>query len=193
MTGMSTNRMEAFSDGVLAIIITIMVLEFRVPEEASFASLLHLIPTFLSYVISFVYIAIYWNNHHHLLHITKKVNGKILWANMHLLFWLSLIPFVTSWVGEEHEATAPVVMYGIVLFMSAIAYAILQQTIIRHHQGDLTLRNILGRHNKEKISIAFYLIGAIMAFYSTWTALACYVLVAILWVIPDRRIESRLD
>ncbi len=190
MKAMSTNRMEAFSDGVLAIIITIMVLEFKAPEEATFSALLHLIPTFLSYLISFIYVAIYWNNHHHLLHITKKVNGGILWANMHLLFWLSLIPFVTSWVNEAHEAAAPVAMYGIVLFMSAVAYSILQQTIITHHKGDLTLTNILGKHIKEKLSLALYLTGVIFAFYSTWLALTCYVMVAILWVIPNRRIEN---
>ncbi len=187
---MSTSRMEAFSDGVLAIIITIMVLELKAPEEVELHALLPVIPTFISYIVSFIYIGIYWNNHHHLLQITQKVNGKILWANLHLLFWLSLIPFVTSWVGENNPSSAPVALYGFVLLMSAIAYFILQGTIMRYHQEDFALKKAIGRDIKGKMSLFIYIGGLISAFYFVWIAIGCYIAVAVIWIIPDRRIEK---
>lgn len=189
---MKTNRLEAFSDGVLAIIITIMVLELKVPEEVDFHSLVSKTPVFLSYLISFIYIGIYWNNHHHLFQVTEKVNGKILWANLHLLFWLSLIPFTTSWIGENHQASAPVTLYGIVLLMSAIAYFILQAVILKHHGKDFVLRKALGKDVKGKISIAIYIIGIGVSFYNSWAAISCYIIVAIFWIIPDKRIEKNM-
>ena len=190
---MKTNRLEAFSDGVLAIIITIMVLEFKVPEEVTLHALIPVIPVFISYLISFIYIGIYWNNHHHLFQITQKVNGKILWANLHLLFWLSLIPFVTSWIGENHTATAPVAVYGFVLLASGIAYFILQRIIISHHDDDFALRRAVGKNNKGKLSMVLYAIGLLLSFVNTWVAIACYILVAIMWVIPDKRIENNIE
>ena len=189
---MKTNRLEAFSDGVLAIIITIMVLELKVPEESEFHSLISKTPVFLSYLMSFIYLGIYWNNHHHLFQITEKVNGKILWANLHLLFWLSLIPFTTSWIGENYQASAPVTLYGIVLLMSSIAYFILQKTIISHHEKDFSLRKTIGKGIKGKVSVSIYIIGIILSFYISWAAILCYIIVAIIWFIPDKRIEKNI-
>jgi uncharacterized membrane protein len=189
---MKTNRLEAFSDGVLAIIITIMVLELKVPEETDFHSLVPKIPVFLSYLISFIYVGIYWNNHHHLFQITEKVNGKILWANLHLLFWLSLIPFTTSWIGENYRAAAPVTLYGVVLLMSGIAFFILQAVILRSHDKDFVLHKAIGRDLKGKLSMVIYLAGIALSFYSSWAAIFCYVIVAIIWFIPDKRIEKHV-
>ncbi len=189
---MKTNRLEAFSDGVLAIIITIMVLELKVPEETDFRSLIPKIPIFISYLISFIYLGIYWNNHHHLFQITEKVNGNILWANLHLLFWLSLIPFTTSWIGENYHAYAPVTLYGIVLLMSAIAYFILQKEILNHHEKDFALRKAVGKDTKGKLSVVIYLVAIVLSFFNTWAAIACYFVVAVIWFIPDRRIEKNI-
>lgn len=189
---MKTNRLEAFSDGVLAIIITIMVLELKVPEESEFHSLIPKTPFFLSYIMSFIYLGIYWNNHHHLFQITEKVNGKILWANLHLLFWLSLIPFTTSWIGENYQASAPITLYGIVLLMSSIAYFILQKIIISHHEKDFFLRKSIGKGIKGKVSVFIYIIGIILSFYIYWAAILCYIIVAIIWFIPDKRIEKNI-
>lgn len=187
---MGKGRLEAFSDAVIAIIITIMVLELKVPHSADLAALRPLIPVFLSYVLSFIYLAIYWNNHHHLLQAIHKVNGGILWANMHLLFWLSLLPFVTAWMGENHLATWPVAVYGIVLLLAAIAYYLLTLALLAHHGRDSVLAIALGRDVKGKISIVCYLLAIPLAFVNTWIAAAIYILVAILWLIPDRRIEK---
>lgn len=189
---MKTNRLEAFSDGVHAIIITIMVLELKVPEETDFHSLLPKVPIFLSYLISFIYIGIYWNNHHHLFQITEKVNGKILWANLHLLFWLSLIPFTTGWIGENHEAEAPVTLYGIVLLMSAIAYFILQNAILSFHGKDFALRKAIGKNLKGKLSTIIYIVGIVLSFFNSWAAILCYIIVAVVWIIPDSRIEKNI-
>jgi len=186
---MSKGRMEAFSDGVLAVIITIMVLELKSPHGASLAALRPLVPVLLSYVLSFVYIGIYWNNHHHLLHATERVNGATLWANLHLLFWLSLIPFTTAWMGENHLNSWPVAVYGIVLLLAGVAYYILTQTLIRLHGQDSTLATSIGADTKGKISIATYAVGIALAFVLPWIANLCYVIVAIMWLVPDRRIE----
>lgn len=190
---MNTTRLEAFSDGVLAIIITIMVLELKTPEEVTSRALIPTIPIFLSYLISFIYLGIYWNNHHHLLQITQKVNGKILWANLHLLFWLSLIPFTTSWIGENHTASVPVALYGFVLLMSAVAFFILQGAIIKNHDDDFVLRKAIGKDIKGKMSLVFYLTGLLLSFVNTWSAIAFYIIVAIMWFIPDRRIEKNME
>jgi len=189
---MKTNRLEAFSDGVLAIIITIMVLELKVPEEVTIEALLPTIPIFISYLISFIYIGIYWNNHHHLFQITEKINGKILWANLHLLFWLSLIPFTTSWMGENHATSAPAALYGFILFMSGIAYYILQNLIIKHHDEDFVLRKVIGKNAKGKISIVVYAVGIMLAYVSPWVAIACYIAVAIMWIVPEKHIENHV-
>ena len=189
---MTTGRVEAFSDGVIAIIITIMVLELRAPHDVTLAGLRPLLPVFGSYVMSYVYIGIYWNNHHHLFHAAQHVSGKCLWANLHLLFWLSLVPFTTAWMGENHFATWPVALYGTVLLMSAIAYTILVRTLLAS-QGNELLANALGSDFKGKISIAIYVVGIPLAFLSPWLALALYILVAIIWLIPDRRIERRIE
>lgn len=186
---MGTGRLEAFSDGVLAIIITIMVLEMKVPHDASLAALWSLWPVFLSYILSFVYLGIYWNNHHHLLHTTQRVSGAILWANLHLLFWLSLIPFVTGWMGENHFASAPTAFYGIVLLMAAIAYWILQQAIMAEQGRDSLLAVAIGNDLKGKLSPLLYAIAIPSAFFNQWIAGAVYVVVALMWLIPDRRIE----
>jgi uncharacterized membrane protein len=186
---MGKDRLEAFSDGVLAIIITIMVLEMKVPHGADLASLRPLLPVFLSYVLSFVYLGIYWNNHHHMLHVTQHVSGGILWANLHLLFWLSLIPFVTGWMGENHFAPAPVALYGVVLLMAAIAYWLLQRAIISRQGRDSLLAVVIGNDIKGKISPALYAIAIPAAFFEPWIAGALYVLVALIWLVPDRRIE----
>jgi uncharacterized membrane protein len=186
-------RLEAFSDGVLAIIITIMVLELRIPDEGTWAALQPLIPKFFSYVLSFIFIGIYWNNHHHLWQAVKKVNGSILWANLHLLFWLSLIPFVTGWMGENHFSTIPVAFYGGVLWLSAVAYYIMVLRLMAHHGKDSLLAAAIGNGRKERLSLLLYSIAIPLAFLSPWIALAFYVTVAILWLIPDRRIEKVLD
>jgi len=190
---MGKGRLEAFSDGVIAIIITIMVLEMKVPHGADLSALRPLIPVFLSYVLSFIYVGIYWNNHHHLLQAVRKVNGSTLWANLHLLFWLSLFPFATAWVGENHFAALPVALYGGVLLLAAIAYFILTRTLISHHGKDSALATALGRDFKGKISPMIYIIAILVSFTNPWVSFALYTLVAVMWLIPDRRIERVLD
>ncbi|MGP0093344.1 MAG: TMEM175 family protein [Xanthobacteraceae bacterium] len=189
---MSKGRLEAFSDGVLAIIITIMVLELKVQRGADLAALTPLLPSFLCYVLSFIYLGIYWNNHHHMLHATRQVNGAILWANLHLLFWLSLVPFVTGWMGENEFAPVPTALYGALLLLAAIAYWILQQTIIAAEGGASLLAKAVGGDLKGKISPVLYLIAIPSAFISQWISAALYVVVALMWLIPDRRIERVL-
>ena len=190
---MRKGRLEAFSDGVIAILITIMVLELKIPHGTGWEALRPLLPVFLTYVLSFVYLAIYWNNHHHMLHATEHINGKILWANMHLLFWLSLIPFVTGWMGENHFAPLPTAVYGAVLLAAAIAYYVLQKMIIAKQGRDSKLRAAIGRDLKGKISPLIYLAAIPLAFVSQWISDALYVIVALMWLIPDRRIESKLN
>jgi uncharacterized membrane protein len=186
---MGKSRLEAFSDGVIAILITIMVLELKVPHGESLAALGPLIPVFLSYVLSFVYLGIYWNNHHHMLQTCSRVTGPILWANLNLLFWLSLVPFVTGWMGENHFAAVPTALYGVVLLMAAISYWILQQMIIASQGRDSLLRKAIGSDRKGKLSPVLYLAAIGAAFWSPWVSQALYVLVALIWLIPDRRIE----
>lgn len=189
---MSKGRMEAFSDGVMAIIITIMVLELRPPQGADLSTLLPLVPVFLSYLLSFVFLGIYWNNHHHLLQAIKHVNGRVLWANLHLLFWLSLIPFVTAWMGENNFATWPVALYGIILFFDGAAFYILAQALIGLHGSDSDLAIALGDDIKGRASVVIYAVAIPLAFFNSLIACAIYVLVAIMWLIPDRRIEKTL-
>ena len=189
---MGTTRLEAFSDGVLAIVITIMVLELKVPHGTEPAALRPLLPVFLSYVLSFVYIGIYWNNHHHMLHVTERVSGSVLWANLHLLFWLSLIPFVTGWMGENHFAPVPVALYGAVLLMAAIAYLILQGRIVSAEGPDSRLARATRHDRKGRLSPVFYLAAIGAAFVAPWVSGAIYVTVALVWLIPDRRIERIL-
>ena len=189
---MGKGRFEAFSDGVIAIIITIMVLELKVPRGESVNVLVPLIPVFLSYVLSFVYVGIYWNNHHHMLHTVNKVTGAMLWANLHLLFWLSLFPFVTGWMGENHFASVPSAVYGVVLLMAAIAYWILQQIIIASQGRESLLKKAIGGDWKGKSSPVIYFIAIPTAFLSPWISQGLYVLVALLWLVPDRRIERIL-
>lgn len=190
---MGKTRMEAFSDGVLAIIITIMVLEMKVPHGADWHSLVKLVPVFVSYILSFIYIGIYWNNHHHMLHSVTKVNGALLWANLHLLFWLSLLPFVTGWMGENHFAALPTALYGVVLLMAAIAYWILSHCFIRHEGKESLIAKALGKDIKGMASIVIYIIAILLAlFVNQWLAGACYALVAIMWLVPDKRIERQL-
>ena len=184
--------MEAFSDGVIAVIITIMVLEMKVPHGESIEILAPVIPVFLSYVLSFVYLGIYWNNHHHMLHACQEVTGAMLWANLHLLFWLSLIPFTTGWMGENHFAPAPSALYGVVLFMSAIAYWLLQHVIIMSQGPDSILKRAVGGDWKGKLSPVLYAVAIAVAFWSQWVSLSLYVFVALVWLIPDRRIENVL-
>lgn len=186
---MGKNRLEAFSDGVLAIIITIMVLEMKVPHGETVAALIPLAPVFLSYVLSFVYVGIYWNNHHHMLHLTGSVTGSVLWANLHLLFWLSLLPFVTGWMGENHFGQGPSALYGVVLFMAALAYWILQRAIIRAHGPGSPLERAVGSDWKGKISPVIYAVGIAAAFHTPWISLMLYAIAAALWLVPDRRIE----
>ncbi len=190
---MGKGRLEAFSDGVLAIIITIMVLELKVPHGTDLALLKELLPVFLSYVLSFVYIGIYWNNHHHMLHASHRVTGAMLWANLHLLFWLSLVPFTTGWMGENHFAPLPSALYGVVLLLAAIAYFILQQTIIGSQGPDSVLKRAVGWDWKGKLSPVFYAVAIPMAFWSPWVSQALYVTVALIWLVPDRRIERQLS
>lgn len=189
---MRTTRLEAFSDGVIAILITIMVLELRAPHDATLSALRPLWPTFLSYVLSFIYLGIYWNNHHHLLHAAEHVNGRVLWANLHLLFWLSLVPFTTSWMGETHFLGWSVALYGIVLLLAAIAYFILARALLTLHGSKSLIATALGSDFKGKISIVIYAVAIAIAFVNNWLAFAIYVLVAILWLVPDRRIERQV-
>jgi uncharacterized membrane protein len=190
---MQKNRLEAFSDGVLAIIITIMVLELKVPHTVELAALEPMLPVFLSYLLSFIYVGIYWNNHHHLFQSTEIVSGGILWANLHLLFWLSLFPFTTGWVGENHLAPIPTAVYGFALLMAAIAYWILQRAIIAQQGRDSLLASALGADWKGKLSPVLYLVAIPLAFLSPWIASGLYVCVALMWFIPDRRIERVLQ
>jgi uncharacterized membrane protein len=189
---MGKSRLEAFSDGVIAIIITIMVLEMKVPHGESLESLRPLLPVFLSYVLSFVYVGIYWNNHHHMLHASVKVSGAVLWANLHLLFWLSLFPFATGWMGENHFAAWPSALYGVVLLMAACAYWVLQQAIIAAEGPDSLLKSALGNDWKGRVSPLLYLLGIASTFWQPWIALLIYVGVALMWLVPDRRIERVL-
>jgi uncharacterized membrane protein len=189
---MGKSRLEAFSDGVIAIIITIMVLELKAPHEASFDALRPLVPVFLSYALSFIYVGIYWNNHHHLLHATHRVSGGILWANLHLLFWLSLVPFTTAWMDENHYAAAPTALYGAVLLMAAIAYLILQRLIIASQGSNSVLQRAVGADWKGKLSPLLYLAAILLAPWSSWLPQALYVGAALVWFIPDRRIEQAL-
>ena len=189
---MTKNRLEAFSDGVIAIIITIMVLELKVPHGTAFADLVQLVPVFLSYLLSFVFVAIYWNNHHHMLHAAHRINGGVLWANTHLLFWLSLVPFTTGWMGENELAPIPVALYGVVLLMAGAAYFILARVLVAQHDKDAPISRAIGRDCKGVISLILYATAVPLAFFIPWGAIAIYVIVAIMWVIPDRRIERVL-
>jgi uncharacterized membrane protein len=184
------DRLQSFSDGVIAILITIMVLELKIPTETDWTALRKLVPIFLTYVLSFVNLGIYWNNHHHLLQVTERTNGTILWANLHLLFWLSLLPFFTGWMGENHFATLPTAAYGGVLLLAAVAYFLLQTALVSEHGGDSKLASALGRDLKGKISPVIYVVAIALAFADRWVALALYVVVAIMWLVPDRRMEA---
>lgn len=187
---MNKNRLEAFSDGVLAIILTIMVLELKVPHGTSLQALIPIIPTFMSYVLSFIYVGIYWNNHHHMMQIVKTVNGKVLWANLHLLFWLSLFPFATAWMGENHYETWPVAIYGVVLLMASVAFFILIRTLTQLHGPDSAVARAYGADVKGKRSTAIYICAIGGSFINPWIGIACYVIVAIMWFIPDTRVED---
>jgi len=189
---MKTSRLEAFSDGVIAIIITIMVLELRPPHEVTPDSLRPLIPVFIGYVLSFIYIGIYWVNHHHLIHASQQVNGRVLWANLHLLFWLSLIPFATAWMGETHFVLWPVVLYGSMLLMAGVAYYILVRALLSLHGPESFLADALGTDFKGKISIVIYVVAIGLAFVNPWIGFVGYVCVAVIWLIPDRRIEKKM-
>jgi TMEM175 potassium channel family protein len=190
---MGKGRVEAFSDGVIAIIITIMVLEIRVPTGFEIAALKPVVPVFFAYVLSFVYVGIYWNNHHHMFHLVQKVNGPVLWANLHLLFWLSLLPAVTHWIGDSHLAPWPTALYGTVLIMAAIAYFILTRLLLRHHHPDSALARAIGRDVKGAISVVLYLVGIALAFHLPEVSVALYALTAIIWLAPDRRVERVLE
>jgi TMEM175 potassium channel family protein len=189
---MDTRRLEAFSDGVIAILITIMVLELKVPHEAGLEALSPLVPVFLTYILSFIYLGIYWNNHHHLLYATQRVSGGILWANLHLLFWLSLIPFVTGWMGENHFEPVPTALYGVVLLMAGMAYTILQRAIVARHGRDSILATAIGADLKGYLSLVFYAAAIALSFLNVWIATGLYVAVALTWLVPDRRIERAL-
>jgi uncharacterized membrane protein len=189
---MHKGRLEAFSDGVLAIVITVMVLEMKVPHGTDLQALTQVLPVFLSYVLSFLYIGIYWNNHHHLFQAVKQINGSVLWANLHLLFWLSLFPFVTGWMGENHFATWTVALYGVVLIMAATAYFILVRVLLAGHAADSVLARAIGSDFKGRVSVVIYAVGIALAFANSWLGLVAYMLVAIIWLIPDRRIEKTL-
>ena len=189
---MTKSRMEAFSDGVIAVIITILVLELKVPREPTLTALVPVAPVFLSYVLSFVFLGIYWSNHHHLLQAVKHVDGRVLWANLHLLFWLSLTPFVTGWMGQNHFAARPVALYGVVLLFASIAYFILARLLVSLHGTDSVIAIALGRDFKGKVSTLIYLVAIPLAFFKSWLACAFYVLVAVMWLVPDRRIEKTI-
>jgi len=189
---MGKGRLEAFSDGVIAIIITIMVLELKVPQGEDWAALRPIIPVFLTYVLSFVFIGIYWNNHHHMLHTVERVTGAVLWANLHLLFWLSLVPFVTGWMGENHSASVPAAVYGGVMILAAVAYTILQNTIIAQHGPGSKLAAAVGKDRKGRLSLLCYAAAIPLAFVNQWLSDALYVVVALMWLVPDRRIEAVL-
>ncbi|AWI26934.1 TMEM175 family protein [Flavobacterium pallidum] len=190
---MNKNRLEAFSDGVLAIILTIMVLELKVPEEATFEALKAVFPVFISYILSFIYVGIYWNNHHHMLHSVTRVNGKILWANLHLLFWLSLVPFATGWMGENHFAKATMTVYGVILLMAGVAYWLLQSLIIGSQGENSILKKAIGKDFKGLSSPVLYTIGIIFSFFNEWLSGAVYIFVALMWLVPDKRIERLLE
>jgi uncharacterized membrane protein len=190
---MKTTRLEAFSDGVLAIIITIMVLEMKAPQGASWSDLRPVASVFLTYLMSFVYVGIYWNNHHHMLQATERVSGAVLWANLHLLFWLSLVPFATRWMEQSQFAPAPTALYGVVLLMAALAYSLLQAMIISIQGSNSKLRQAVGKDAKGKLSIALYVTAMVSAFWSPWISVGLYVSVALMWLIPDRRIEKKLN
>ena len=190
---MGKGRLEAFSDGVIAIIITIMVLELKVPHGDDIASLKPMFPVFVSYVLSFINIGIYWNNHHHMMHAANKINANIMWANMHLLFWLSLIPFATAWMGENHFTTFPVAVYGTVLLMSGVAYYILARTLVKLHGKNSMLASAFGKDWKGILSVMIYAIGVVLAFLDPWISFSLYALVAAIWFIPDKRIENKLQ
>lgn len=190
---MGKGRMEAFSDGVIAIIITIMVLEIKIPHSTELSALVDLLPIFISYILSFIYVGIYWNNHHHLLQAVHRVNGKTLWANLHLLFWLSLIPFGTGWVGENNFATIPVAIYGTILLCAAIAYWILTESLLKSHGQDSQLAIAIGKDFKGKISVVIYSVAICLDFVNSWLAFGLYAVVALLWFIPDRRIERTFN
>jgi uncharacterized membrane protein len=190
---MSKGRLEAFSDGVLAIVITIMVLELKVPHGTEVAALRGLVPVFLSYVLSFVFVGIYWNNHHHLLQAARHIDGRVLWANLHLLFWLSLVPFVTGWMGENHIAAAPVALYGVVMVCAGIAYYVLSLALVARNGRDSALARAIGRDLKGRVSVLVYAAAVGLAYVNPWIAIGLYVLVAIIWLVPDRRIERALE
>jgi uncharacterized membrane protein len=190
---MSKGRLEAFSDGVFAILITIMVLELKIPHGASWQAVQHLVPVFLTYVLSYIYLGIYWNNHHHMLHATERVSGGMLWANLHLLFWLSLVPFVTGWMGENHFAALPTAAYGAVMLLSAISYTVLQTVIVSHQGPHSKLAIAVGKDKKGKISLVLYLAAIPLAFVNELISDAIYVLVALTWLVPDKRIEQVLN
>ena len=190
---MTKGRLEAFSDAVIAILITIMVLELKIPHGADLESIRPLLPVFLTYVLSFIYLGIYWNNHHHMFHATDRINGKILWANMNLLFWLSLIPFTTGWMGENHFAPLPTSAYGVVLLLAALSYTILQTLIISHQGEHSKLEEAVGKDSKGKLSMLLYIVAIPLAFVNQWISDGLYILVALMWLVPDRRIESKLD
>ena len=189
---MSTSRLEAFSDGVIAILITIMVLELEAPHDASLAALRPLLPVLASYALSFVYLGIYWNNHHHLLRVAKNIDGKVMWANLHLLFWLSLVPFATAWMGETHAAPLPVAVYGVLMVLAAVSYTVLQATLITAEGPRSQLAKAVGGDAKGKLSLLAYAASAPLAFVERWISIAIFVLVALAWLVPDRRIEARL-
>jgi uncharacterized membrane protein len=191
--GMGKNRLEAFSDGVIAIIITIMVLELKVPHHDTLEALMPLAPVLLSYILSFIYVGIYWNNHHHLMHAVNHVTGQVLWANLHLLFWLSLIPFVSGWMGENHFTAIPVAAYGVVLFMCAIAYSILVRTLTRQRADNKQLAEAIGSDRKGMLSLLLYPTGVVLAFVHPWLGFSFYIVVALIWLVPDRRIEDRIS
>ena len=192
---MKTGRLEAFSDGVLAIVITIMVLEMKAPEDTTLQGLIAVAPVFVSYLLSFIYLGIYWNNHHHLMQVTQKVNGKILWANLHLLFWLSLIPFATSWLGEQghYYEALPVAVYGFVLLMSAVAYFILERVLVTYHDHNSALSKLCTNGAKEYASLTLYLLAVALAYVNTWISIAAYIVVALIWLVPDRKLEALME
>jgi uncharacterized membrane protein len=189
---MTRHRLEAFSDGVIAILITIMVLEMKVPHDTEPAALRPIVPVFFSYVLSFIYLGIYWNNHHHLFQLVRQVNGSVLWANLHLLFWLSLVPFASGWMGENHLARLPAALYGAVLLASAVAYRVLTWTLVKQHGRESPIAKAIGRDRKGKLSVALYVVAIALTWISPWPAAAVYVAVALMWLVPDRRVERLL-